>query len=211
MNKILIAITFLFIISCEEVKLDDIAENNSAAIEAQVTANIINPLVGVYSSCTPSLSYAGYYEKNTVTITSTTYEHVSATHSTASCNSVTGVGKSNYNIKKATISVDDPTIVLLDLENVAYYFQPNHSWYISQNYCGLTNIPLTEFTEYTGLSCPDFLDADSHHSSFAQVGDIEYSSLTLIDSNTIKINSGFSESGDSEVERHSSDQVQVTK
>lgn len=188
--------------SCKSITIG----GNSISIDP-----LIQEISGQYRNCTDHNVYNNYYSLVDVTIVQNKMTVLTSTHASSNCTDPYGHIKEEFTVDNISVDNIDPSILNVDLKLIKYSLYPTHSYYPSQNYCGIVGMPLNEYTDLTGFSCPNFLTADSHHSSILSKGDIKYTTIKVIDGQTLQVISGFAESGDTEVERQVTDLFVVNK
>lgn len=207
-NFLLYSIVFIFQ-SCIEMEEPSIIEK-PVDETVNLTQATINRIQGTYSNCFASLTYDGFYELSHLLITSKYVTIESSSHVNNDCSDETAMLKETFKFHLITENVSEPNLLNLDLKVVSVEFRPDIGWYVSQNYCGMTTWAVGVYKDITGLSCPTFLSTDPFHTEISSTDDIKYTSLKIIDGG-LEIISGYSESGDSTIERQVTDFVTVQK
>jgi len=202
--KVFLILVLVTLISCNKEDINSLLNNDKLASNVAV----LN-LQGSYQDCSVSASYPGYYQKSNVTFNGLDYEIKASTHRNNDCSDRSGSDRAKYKIVAAGVNPDDSSLMEIDLEMISYEFDANHPWYVSQNYCGLTDWVENEFREITGLNCPSYLNSP-HTDSIMAKGEIYYTNFKIEES-AIGIASGYDESGLSEQSRHISNMVLVRK
>lgn len=207
MRLLFILLSFV-LISCEKsIEIEEAILENKSLVDSVA----LNAIQGSYEACRPNLVYSGYYAKAEITINGNEVEITDSIHANSACNSNWGAQKNKYIIKKLEVSTDDPTDLNIEYEVVSAEYRPLDPWYLTQNYCGITDMSLGQWHDITGLSCPTYLAADTHHSSIKSLGDEHHTIIKIIDNDNIQINQGFTESGDSVNESQVSDMFEVSR